>query len=71
MNGKLIVEANARKAGDANGDDYINASDIVEVVNAIMGTPSEKFIPEAADVNGDGYLNAADIVEIVNIIMKR
>ena len=56
--------------GDSNGDNTVNAADIVEVVNAIMGNPSEGFDESAADVNGDGVVNAADIVAIVNIIMK-
>ena len=56
-------------AGDANGDGTVNAADIVEVVNYIMGSPSDKFDAEKADVNGDGTVNAADIVGIVNIIM--
>lgn len=55
--------------GDANGDDTVNAADIVEVVNFIMGHPSGKFKEDAADANGDGVVNAADIVAIVNIIM--
>ena len=55
--------------GDANGDGAVNAADIVEVVNYIMGSPSAIFDNKAADVNGDGAVNAADIVEIVNIIM--
>ena len=55
--------------GDANGDGTVNAADIVEVVNYIMGHPSDKFNEGAADANGDGTVNAADIVTIVNIIM--
>ena len=55
--------------GDANGDGSVNAADIVEVVNYIMGTPSAAFVFEAADVNTDGSVNAADIVLIVNLIM--
>lgn len=55
--------------GDANGDNVVNAADIVELVNYIMGSPSEKFNESSADVNGDGVVNAADIVLIVNIIM--
>ena len=55
--------------GDANNDGTVNAADIVEVVNYIMGNPSEKFYEAFADANGDGVVNAADIVAIVNIIM--
>ena len=56
--------------GDANGDEVVNAADIVEVVNHIMGTSSEKFNFNAADINHDGVVNAADIVQIVNLIME-
>ena len=55
--------------GDVNGDKILNAGDIVEVVNYIMGNPSEKFSNIAADINGDGVINAADIVTLVNIIL--
>ena len=63
------VEATFKKMGDANGDNAVNAADIVELVNYIMNKKSEKFDEKAADVNGDGTVNAADIVAIVNIIM--
>ena len=55
--------------GDANADGTVNAADIVEVVNCIMGSPSAKFSIDGADANADGTVNAADIVAIVNIIM--
>ena len=55
--------------GDANGDGTVNAADIVEVVNYIMGKASAKFDASKADINGDGTINAADIVMIVNMIM--
>lgn len=63
IDGIVIVPA------DVNGDETVNAADIVEVVNYIMGNASEKFNEEGADANGDGVVNAADIVTIVNIIM--
>jgi len=55
--------------GDANGDGTVNAADIVEIVNYIMGSPSREFKMGGADANVDGVVNAADIVLIVNIIM--
>lgn len=58
------------KLGDANGDGTVNAADIVEVVNYIMGSPSNTFKADGADVNNDGIVNAADIVGIVTIIMN-
>ena len=56
--------------GDANGDSRVNVTDIVEIVNCIMGNPSERFVFPAADVNDDGDVNVTDIVGIINIIMS-
>ncbi len=56
--------------GDANGDGVVNVTDIVEIVNNILGHPSDKFDPIAADVNGDGVVNVTDIVSVVNIILS-
>ena len=52
--------------GDANGDMRVNVSDIVEIVNDILGKPSAKYNRNAADVNGDGQVNVTDIVNVVN-----
>ena len=65
----VVLSCDMKLAGDANGDGTVNAADIVEVVNYIMGKPSNKFDEPSADANGDGTVNAADIVTIVNIIM--
>ena len=65
----VIDGSSSLTPGDANGDGTINAADIVEVVNYIMGSPSSKFNKGAADANIDKTVNAADIVSIVNIIM--
>jgi hypothetical protein len=56
--------------GDANGDGNVNVSDIVEMVNYILGNPSDKFNKVAADVNNDGQVNVTDIVSVVNIILS-
>lgn len=64
-----IVVTNVIK-GDANGDGEVNVSDIVEIVNYIMGKPSANFVLAAADLNGDGEINVTDIVKVVSIIMS-
>lgn len=56
--------------GDTNGDGVVNVTDIVEIVNDILGHPSAKFDKTAADVNGDGVVNVTDIVSVVNIILS-
>ena len=63
------IKESSSVSGDANGDNTVNAADIVEVVNYIMGNASGKINEKAADANNDGTVNAADIVTIVNIIM--
>ena len=56
--------------GDANGDGEVNVADIVEIVNDILGKPSEKFVRAAANMNGDDEINVTDIVMVVNIILS-
>ena len=56
------------KMGDANNDGTIDANDVIEVVNYLMGkpSPSGNFVLSKADANEDGVINAADVVMIVN-----
>lgn len=51
--------------GDVNGDDEINGTDMVALVNVIM----ENAVYDNADVNEDGAVNGTDMVALVNIIM--
>lgn len=59
--------------GDANGDGEVDAKDIVDIINYMMGMPTSTgtFDEDAADANGDGTINTADIVTIVNTIMAK
>ncbi len=52
--------------GDSNGDDEINVSDAVYIINYVFvnGTPPDPM--EAADVNCDGEVNVSDGVSIIN-----
>ena len=54
--------------GDVNDDGYVNIADIVEIVNYLMGSPSNNFDEKSADVNGDNKVNANDIVQIVKMM---
>ena len=56
--------------GDANGDGEVNVTDIVEIVNYIMQTPTAQFVEQASDLNNDGEINVTDIVFVVSIIME-
>lgn len=65
-----MVSAGAQnvKKGDANGDQVVDAKDVTEVSNALMGNPSDKYIKVNADANSDEKVNAADVVTIINMI---
>jgi len=54
--------------GDLNGDGFVNANDVVPIINSFGtgdGTIPCAVAPEA-DVNKDGYINASDVVPIIN-----
>jgi len=72
LTAKCTVNVNGSNVllGDANSDGLVNVTDIVEIVNSILGHPSAKFDPIAADVNNDGVINVTDIVSVVNIILS-
>jgi hypothetical protein len=55
--------------GDANGDGKVDANDIVEIVNYMMGKPSANFYLKAADANKDNKVDIADIIQIANTIL--
>lgn len=52
--------------GDVNGDNILDAADLLEVMNYIMGNPSAYVNQWNADINGDGIVNIADIIQIIN-----
>ena len=53
--------------GDINQDGNIDVSDIIIVINIIIGDNSYN---ELADMNDDGIINVVDVVSIVNIILE-
>ena len=68
---RVVIIGN--KPGDANSDGKVDAVDITDIVNYMMGKPTSTgdFKFGAADVNGDNAVNAADIVINVNTIMSK
>jgi hypothetical protein len=57
--------------GDANGDSQVDASDIVSIVNYLLGKPSASFNQANADANSDGQILVDDAVETINIITNQ
>ena len=56
--------------GDANGDDKVDISDALSILNYLTGNSPADFNAAAADVNNDGQVTIADAVIVVNIIMN-
>jgi hypothetical protein len=56
-------------AGDVNGDDQVNVTDIVSIVNFILGGGSDAAELDCGDMNDDGAINVTDIVSVVNYIL--
>ena len=56
--------------GDVNNDLTVSISDVVALVNYILGVPTKEFNFAAADVTGDKAISVADIVGVVNIILN-
>ena len=57
--------------GDANGDDKVDAADIVEMVNAKNGHQSNGFKLSNAELDGKDGITDADIEAVVKIIMSK
>ena len=61
----LKAEPTTFATGDVNGDEVVNALDVVAVINAVLGIQP---LP-AADVNKDGNVNALDVVFVINQVL--
>lgn len=60
-----------RRPGDANNDGYVNAVDLVEMINAKNGHASERFNLTNADIDRDGTITQTDIDAVVKLIMEQ
>lgn len=72
--GGYLTKADAQDegvVGDANGDGVVDAADIVEIVNFLLGNKSEKFNEKNADANNSGGVTKEDIGAVVTIIMSK
>ena len=59
------LSLSAQKKGDVNGDQTVDISDVVAVINTMAGDNTYK---STSDVNNDGDTDISDVVAIINII---
>ena len=64
-------DADLPKPGDVNGDDVVNAVDVVMTNNYIKGIFSSVFYDSAADLNDDYTIDQDDVDEMVKLILKQ
>ena len=58
------------KAGDCNGDTYVNSFDIMLMKRAIVNVQYKPDIMDRADMNKDGELNSFDIMLVKKLILE-
>ncbi len=56
--------------GDADCNGLVNVSDIISIINFILGNNPQPFCFENADVNADATVNVMDVTATVNIIIS-
>ena len=56
--------------GDLNHDGYVNITDVVLLVNYVLGSDDGIVIESEADINNDGAVNITDVVVLTNIILN-
>jgi len=66
-NGRVSVY----KLGDTNGDNEVDASDVLNMVNVSLSKDSEVFIKEVSDINEDSEIDSSDVLGVVNISLNK
>ncbi len=56
--------------GDVNGDGIITVTDVMMLVNSILGHVNNNFITANADVNNDNNITITDVMVLVNNILN-
>lgn len=59
------------KKGDTNGDDVVNASDVLNIVKVSLNRPTEVFIQEVSDFNNNEQIDASDVLGVVKIALNK
>lgn len=66
----FIATSTPSSLGDVNGDGEINITDVIFMVNHILGISDNNFIIANADMDQNGKIDISDVVSLVNIILN-
>ncbi len=69
MSYKVTVISN--KMGDVNCDDDINVTDVVLIIDDILGKNPTNYEPSLADVDDDGIIDVTDVVTVIDVILGK
>ena len=63
----IIVEMDEEPAleGDLNGDDEIDVTDVVELIDMVLAGTYDAV----GDINGDGEVDVTDVVELIDMVL--
>lgn len=59
------------KLGDTNGDDVVDAMDVLNMVTVSLQKKTETFIQEVSDINEDEDIDAQDVLGVVEIALEQ
>lgn len=59
------------KRGDTNGDNLVDAMDVLNMVTVSLQKETETFIEEVSDLNEDGSIDAQDVLGVVEIALEQ
>ena len=68
---KLTVTKLSTLRGDADGDFTVNITDVIVIVDYILGRYNDNFIFANADLDKNGIVNITDAMIVVDIILGR
>ena len=67
----VTVNETSKMLGDADGDYVINVTDVMVIVDYILGRNITNFIFANSDMDNDGIVNITDAMNVVNIILGK
>ena len=66
----LLVTVRSGILGDVNSDGRVTVTDVMHVVNDILGSKDDTFVWQLGDLNFDGVISVVDAMLIVDIILN-